>query len=225
MVSLSAVKGMWSAAKIGAAPYLVWIKVGICVAILAVSAWCGYWVGSRAGAIEVAELKQGYAEETAKIAQLAVKSRDQAIKSNQLWADAYVSIARKNLEERGDAQRKNDAVVAGLLAGTLKLRQHWAGCLPAPAADAAARSDVDAGAELRAADAGTAIGASAECDAQVRGLQLTLLETAQRLRAWPNATDTGGGRRGTPLNPTAGATVPPVPALSPAGRALGEVSW
>lgn len=227
MFTAAGVKGAWTVVKAGASTYGFWLKVGAVLALIASLIGFGAWIGSRHGAAEVAALKLQHAQQARHVAELAVKARDAARTQNRLWADAYVSIASKHLQERDDAQRKHDRTVAGLRAGYLQLRDHWQGCGAVTATgDAATGPAADEGSGLRAASAGRIVQAVAECDAQVRGLQATLLETAARLRAWEVAVngrsaDTGRRPRRTSPDPRLGPTVPPDPEISPSGRASG----
>lgn len=87
---------------------------------------------------------------------------------------AAVEAIRNNYTmEMQRADEKHAAVVAGLRADAVRLRQHWQGCTAAAelsrAAEAAAR--VDESARLREQGAADIVRAAAECDAQVRALQ------------------------------------------------------
>ena len=89
--------------------------------------------------------------------------------------DAREKHAAGEAYERGkaDAQAASDAVVSDLRAGNVRLRDHWQGCV---ATDRLSRAAADAGqpdadAELRFADAGTAVRLADQCDAWIRSLQ------------------------------------------------------
>ena len=75
--------------------------------------------------------------------------------------------------EMTDAKKKHDAVAAGLRAGTLKLRQHWAACAATAelSAAAAAAARADDAARLRAEGAGDLVRVGAECNAVITALQ------------------------------------------------------
>lgn len=83
---------------------------------------------------------------------------------------AFQQIAARHAQEIKNAKAKSDAVIAGLRAGTIKLRKQWQGCsTPAKAADGS--SGVDEDARLREESAGRIIGNAAEADSWIRALQ------------------------------------------------------
>ena len=92
----------------------------------------------------------------------------------------FAAIAEQYKKDIADAKAKSDAVIAGLRAGTLKLRKQWRGCSVATEA-ADGSSGVDEEAELRMQDAGAAIGDSDWADAWIEGLQ----EVIRQLQAGP----------------------------------------
>lgn len=92
----------------------------------------------------------------------------------------FAEIAQKYKQDKLDAKAKSDAVIAGLRAGTIKLRKQWRGCSVATEA-ADGSSGVDEEAELRMQDAGAAIGDSDWADAWIEGLQ----EVIRQLQAGP----------------------------------------
>lgn len=82
----------------------------------------------------------------------------------------FAEIANKYKQDKLDAKAKSDAVVAGLRAGTLKLRKQWQGCsVPTKAADGS--SGVDEDSRLREESAGRIIGNAAEADSWILRLQ------------------------------------------------------
>ena len=161
---------------------VAYAKIAAVAALSAVLFFGGRSCGKQAGDAEVNALKRHHAEETAKVATMAVATAAKARKATQLWGDAYIDIARRHLEEQRDAERKHDVVVAGLLSGAERLRDHWEGCVSTGPSDATGGPVVDGRTEDRAESAGRIVQYAAECDAQVKGLQSTLLETAKRLR-------------------------------------------
>jgi hypothetical protein len=81
-------------------------------------------------------------------------------------------VATQYEQEKEDAKRSGDGVAAGLRAGSARLQQRWQGCEAARVSDLGAGIAIsDAGADDRSQSAGRIVGAAAECDAQVRGLQ------------------------------------------------------
>lgn len=82
----------------------------------------------------------------------------------------FAEIAKKYEQDKLDAKAKSDAVIAGLRAGTIKLRKQWQGCsVPTKAADGS--SGVDEDARLREESAGRIIGNAAEADSWIQRLQ------------------------------------------------------
>lgn len=92
----------------------------------------------------------------------------------------FAEIAKKYEQDKLDAQAKSDAVIAGLRAGTIKLRKQWQGCsVPTKAADGS--SGVDEDSRLREESAGRIIGNAAEADSWILRLQ----EVIRQLQAEP----------------------------------------
>lgn len=102
--------------------------------------------------------------------------------------EALRAIAQIYEQEQSHAKAAHDQVVADLRAGLVRLRDRWTCGAADAAADlpatAGATGSTDAPAELRAASAGRIVGAGAECDAQVRGLQ-AVVRTYQELQGVP----------------------------------------
>lgn len=76
-------------------------------------------------------------------------------------------------KEKDDAQKAADRLVADLRAGNQRLHQRWQATVATAelSAAAAAASQPDGRADDRIESAGRAIGAAAQCDAQVKALQ------------------------------------------------------
>ncbi|WP_423159382.1 endopeptidase [Stenotrophomonas geniculata] len=104
------------------------------------------------------------AEANATAATLAAE-RDSAAAANALVATYE--------KEKNDAQKATDRLVADLRAGNQRLHQRWQATVATAelSAAAAAASQPDGRADDRIESAGRAVGAAAQCDAQVRGLQ------------------------------------------------------
>lgn len=82
----------------------------------------------------------------------------------------FAEIAQKYKQDKLDAKAKSDAVIAGLRAGTIKLRNQWQGCsVPTKAAESG--SGTDENAELRAKDSGDLVRAGSEADSWIQRLQ------------------------------------------------------
>lgn len=97
-------------------------------------------------------------------------------------AKAQQAIGAAYEQGKRDAQRKADAVVAGLRAGSERLRDEWRVC---EASEAAATAGLaDARARLREEGAGNLIGAGAEADAWIKGLQDVIRQYEQQSEGW-----------------------------------------
>lgn len=157
------------------APYAALLKLGAIALLLGFVFFGGRSCGKQAGNAEVKALKLQYAEETARVAGLALKAVELARKTEQAWGDAFIAVAIQHQKELNDANARGDAVAAGLRAGTDRLQKRWSCPVPrAPEAPASGRS-ADAATDDRAESAGRIVAAAATCDAQVRGLQAVLI--------------------------------------------------
>lgn len=89
-------------------------------------------------------------------------------------AEAIAQIGFRYEREKADALKAQDAVIADLRSGAIRLRKQWR-CSPAPVSDApSGAGSPDDAADLRNTDAGNLIGIAASCDAQVRALQAVI---------------------------------------------------
>jgi len=97
----------------------------------------------------------------------------EALKAERRSAVAANALAYKYEKEKNDAQTASDRLVADLRAGNQRLHQRWQASIATAelSAAAAAASQPDGRADDRIESAGRAVGAAAQCDAQVRGLQ------------------------------------------------------
>jgi len=97
----------------------------------------------------------------------------EALKAERSSAVAANALASKYEKEKNDAQTASDRLVADLRAGNQRLHQRWQASIATAelSAAAAAASQPDGRADDRIESAGRAVGAAAQCDAQVRGLQ------------------------------------------------------
>nr|DAH88589.1 MAG TPA: Rz lysis protein [Caudoviricetes sp.] len=88
-------------------------------------------------------------------------------------AQAANDLAATYEKEKNDAQKASDRLVADLRVGNQRLHQRWQASVATAelSAAAAAGSQLDGRADDRIESAGRAIGAAAQCDAQVRALQ------------------------------------------------------
>lgn len=93
--------------------------------------------------------------------------------AEQRIAAASAQAAEQYEKGKQDAQDAADSVIAGLNAGTLKLRREWAGCETQRLSDAAtATRELDAAIASRNDRTGRIVRAVDACDAQVSGLQV-----------------------------------------------------
>lgn len=145
-------------------------------AALAWALYAGYssiWQRGYSAHETATNLQAMRAERTAAIAALAREAEVRAVET--AMAARVHAVAERYEQERIRAAETADLVAADLRAGNLRLRDAWRGCAAAAGAalpgDSAAAVVADAGADDREASAGRVIGAGAECDAQVIGLQ------------------------------------------------------
>ena len=89
-------------------------------------------------------------------------------------AGAIAAITEQLHQDKAHALAKQNSVIAGLRAGTVRLQKHWR-CDASVSQAAGGSGRADDGAELRGNSAGRVIGAGAQCDAQVRALQAVIL--------------------------------------------------
>ncbi|MBK0011125.1 endopeptidase [Stenotrophomonas sp. S41] len=97
----------------------------------------------------------------------------QTLKAERGSAAAANALASQYEKEKTDAQKASDRLVADLRAGNQRLHQRWQASVATAelSAAAAAAGQPDGRADDRIESAGRAVGAAAQCDAQVRGLQ------------------------------------------------------
>lgn len=150
------------------------------VAALAAIAWQSY-------ALKDAELTISQTNE--KIAAVNAEAERATREANASIVDTI--FAGADMYERGksDAQANADRVVAGLNAGTLKLRREWATCETGRLADgAAAAAELGEAIRSRNESAGRIIGAADECVAQTVALIATYNGVRERInkgaQAW-----------------------------------------
>ncbi|MBH1408994.1 endopeptidase [Stenotrophomonas maltophilia] len=98
---------------------------------------------------------------------------NETLEAERSSAAAANVLASKYEKEKSDAQKASDRLIADLRAGNQRLHQRWQATVATAelSAAAAAASQSDGRADDRIESAGRAIGAAAQCDAQVKGLQ------------------------------------------------------
>lgn len=121
------------------------------------------------------------AESRQQVAQLTgqVEAVQGARQAEQAQGQALAGIGAKHEEDRMAAEAVPAAVVAGLRADVLRLRQHWAGCETRALSEAAAgAAERDAAAKLREQGAADLVRIGRDADDQVRACQAVI--TAER---------------------------------------------
>lgn len=114
--------------------------------------------------------------------QAELDQKDRVRKLERDLADAQASASEWYERGKKDAEAAAAAVAADLRAGTLQLRQRWAGCETERLSQTAAlTAELDAAARDREESAARIVRAAAECDAQVLGLQRLLLDERKHL--------------------------------------------
>lgn len=139
----------------------------ICVVALWSAAMFGAgwtWRGDRAEGREANQRAGGA------VAVAAQVNQTRAIEHQQ--AEDLSAIGAKHEEDRTSAPAVADAVVAGVRAGDLRLRDGWASCETQRLSDAvAAASERDAAAERRAEFAGAVVRVGRDADDQLAACQ------------------------------------------------------
>lgn len=147
---------------------IVWAAaaLGVLVMVCGFGYVKGHAAGEAVGNARVATLTAQYAQAQANAA--ADAQAKQTSLQNQI-----ADIDAHHAQELQHAKQDADAVIAGLRAGTLRLRRDWAGCqATAGVSQATAGADQpDAAAERRAESAAAIVRIGAEADAQIRALQ------------------------------------------------------
>lgn len=92
-------------------------------------------------------------------------------------AAATAAAERQMMQDNADAEQKYQDTIAGLRAGTVRLRHEWT-CPSVPAA-AASTAKPDGDTALREQGASDLVRLAAEADAQIRALQAVLMGERQ----------------------------------------------
>lgn len=103
----------------------------------------------------------------------ALANANGVLASERASAQAANQLAATYEKEKDDAQKASDRLIADLRTGNQRLHQRWQATVATAelSAAAATASQPDGRADDRIESASRAIGAAAQCDAQVRGLQ------------------------------------------------------
>lgn len=141
--------------------------------LLGVIVWQRGSVSIAHRATDKAETARDAMERERDDARSRADAADQTLKAERGSAVAANTIASKYEKEKDDAQKASDRLIADLRAGNQRLHQRWQASVATAelSAATAASSQPDGRADDRIESAGRAIGAAAQCDAQVRALQ------------------------------------------------------
>lgn len=137
-----------------------------------VGAWIGHGLGTAAGDSRAAKAELALSNAERHAAQQLALAEAKARAQELAHALALAAIGERYEQDKLDAQRKADAVVADLRAGNIRLHDRWQACSATrvPSTEPGP-GELDASADDRSASAGRIIAAAAACEAQVRGLQ------------------------------------------------------
>lgn len=161
---------------------------GVIRALLVVIAVLGGLAIWQRGTVAAASLSATTAEQARdearaelSAAQAALTQAHAIIDTERQRVAAANALAQQYEQEKADALATHDRVVAGLRTGNLRLHARWEATSATHelSTAAAAAAVADAAARDREESAGRAIGAAAQCDAQVRGLQAFALLCSQ----------------------------------------------
>ena len=156
---------IWAAKALGCLSRLPWqVWAGVAALVLV----AGVWLHGRSTGADQTQAKWDAAE--AQYAQQRAASAIEARKIEERHRAEYRAIAQRFLEEQADAKIQTDRVIAGLRAGTVRVRDRFT-CPRLPGAAADSSGAAEAGPRgLQPEDAGTAIGIAAEADEVARQL-------------------------------------------------------
>ena len=153
---------MWLWGLLKLVPKQAWLVLAVIAAIL----FYGH-LRYNAGQADGEEKLAAYKQQVQKA--VAIRLTQNGLKEAE-DKRVFAEIAKKYEQDKLDAKAKSDAVIAGLRAGTIKLRKQWRGCSVATEA-ADGSSGVDEDSRLREESAGRIIGNAAEADSWIQRLQ------------------------------------------------------
>ncbi|WP_329765990.1 endopeptidase [Stenotrophomonas geniculata] len=124
-------------------------------------------------AADIASAARDKARDERDAAATALADANDVLAAERANAQAANHLAATYEREKDDAQKASDRLIADLRDGNQRLHQRWQATVATAelSAAAAAASQPDGRADDRIESAGRAVGAAAQCDAQVRGLQ------------------------------------------------------
>ncbi|HGM5106980.1 TPA: hypothetical protein ACKPZT_000131 [Stenotrophomonas maltophilia] len=148
---------------------LLALLLGLSVLII----WQRGSVAQAHRAADIASAARDKARDERDAAAAALADANAVLALERASAQAANRLAATYEKEKDDAQKDSDRLVADLRAGNQRLHQRWQAVVATAelSAAAAAASQPDGRADDRIESAGRAIGAAAQCDAQVRALQ------------------------------------------------------
>lgn len=158
-----AIKGAWATIRT-----VLWLGLVLAACLY------GRSCGRQASAAEVERLKAQHAEQRADAAEALAKLATDYRDRERQMGDDFIAATVNHTETLRRVETERSRLVAGLLAGTDRLQDRWAGCVSAAASSAGGAGLADGGARDRAESAGRIVAAAAQCDAQVAGLQSIL---------------------------------------------------
>ncbi|MHC9085352.1 lysis system i-spanin subunit Rz [Luteimonas sp. RIT-PG2_3] len=131
--------------------------------------------------VQSCRLQESRADQAAsdlKQAQDALEFTNRTLEQERAKSAALAQVAQQYEQDKADAQKRADRVVADLRAGNERLHQRWQAAIATSelSAASAASGQLDAAAEDRAESAGAIVRAAIEADAQIRGLQAVVRE-------------------------------------------------
>lgn len=144
------------------------ITIAVFIAWSAVMFGAGWaWRGDRAGLVE--------SEQRAGVAEAVMGQVNDVRATEHRQADYLATIGTKHEEDRAAAEAVPAAVVAGVRAGDLQLRDDLATCHTARLSEAVAGAvQRDEGAQLRAEVAGDIVQVGRDADDQLRACQAVI---------------------------------------------------
>lgn len=156
-------------------PYLVAVVVAFAAALGCYE--FGVHVEHLARVAEVTDLKKQQSDQLAAANKAMADAQQAAREVEQKRVDDMAALDANYQKELSDAKADADATIAGLRAGTVRVRSRFKcatphpSAVPAATASSASAAAVDEGAGLQAADAGFLVRLAEQADAAVRALQ------------------------------------------------------
>lgn len=148
------------------------IRLFACALLASLLVFGGCRWQARLDAGKLADMALQAEKDKAARAAAQVVASESARQQEQDKAQAANEVAAAYERGKQDAESTAEGIVAGLRAGTERLRREWRGCEAGRvSATPGASSEPDAAADDRNEGAGDLVRAAAQCDAQVIGLQ------------------------------------------------------